>query len=256
MKPSTFPGRYIRSFLDHAVEVSTSQIGPFLSLRSEDKFQSDFEREVCLRLRSRNLEVATQFPVAGYFIDMVIRDPAGRRLGIECDSQFHYDELGQLREEDFERQEILERAGWPIHRIPARRYFMDPDRELRLVAEVLASQPSDDEMIQLEHEDLASKSTGTDFDAPVEPVPIQVIRIQPTASRSVAFKQTAKQPPSTPRVAEPPQDVGQSRISLGVWRQNPQRKGTDRSRQSTCCRLVVRRTEARLHPEHVICVQQ
>ena len=136
---------------------------------------------------------------------------------IECDGQFHYDELGQLREEDFERQEMLERAGWPIHRIPARRYFMDPDRELRLVAEVLASQPSDDEMIQLEHEDLASKSTGTDFDAPVEPVPIQVIRIQPTASRgTVAFKQTAKQPPSTPRVAEPPQPPPFSRAEAWI----------------------------------------
>jgi superfamily I DNA and/or RNA helicase len=76
VKPATFPGRYIRSFLDHAVQVSTSQTGPFESLRSEDKFHSEFERDVCMRLRSRNLEVATQFPVQDYFIDMVLREKA------------------------------------------------------------------------------------------------------------------------------------------------------------------------------------
>jgi very-short-patch-repair endonuclease len=205
VKPATFPGRYIRSFLDHAVDVSTSQIGPFESLRSEDKFHSEFERDVCTRLRSRNLEVATQFPVAGYFIDMVIRDKAGRRLGIECDGQFHYDELGQIREEDFERQEILERAGWPIHRIPARRYFLDPDRELRLVATVLASQPTDEDMIQLEHEDLGSQPTSTEFDTAVEPRPIQVSKPQSITSRSLSSKQTTPRVPVTPRVSQPPQ---------------------------------------------------
>jgi hypothetical protein len=74
VQPALFPGRYIRSFLYHAVEVSKSQVGPLQSLRSQDKFHSEFERDVCMKLRSHNLEVATQFPAAGYFIDMVIRD--------------------------------------------------------------------------------------------------------------------------------------------------------------------------------------
>lgn len=184
VKPATFPGRYIRSFLDHAMEVSNSQVGPFQSMQSKDKFHSQFERDVCLRLRSRNLEVATQFPVAGYFIDMVIRDKAGRRLGIECDGQFHYDDLGQLREEDFERQEILERAGWPIHRIPARRYFLDPERELSLATAVLAAQPSDDEMVQLEHEDLGPKAPSADFDAAPELLPLELAGFQRSGTRT------------------------------------------------------------------------
>jgi len=188
VQPALFPGRYIRSFLDHAVEVSTSQVGPFQSLRSKDLFHSEFEREVCMKLRSRNLEVATQFPAAGYFIDMVIRDKAGRRLGIECDGQFHYDELGQLREEDFERQEILERAGWPIHRIPSRRYFMDPDRELRLVAAVLASQPTDEEMIQLEHEDLRPVAPEVEFDVEPELVRLELTEREPSTKKSSAVK--------------------------------------------------------------------
>jgi hypothetical protein len=119
--------------------------------------------------------VATQYPTAGYFIDMVVRDKAGRRLGIECDGQFHYDELGQLREEDFERQEILERAGWPIHRIPARRYFLNPEEEIRTVLTILSSLASDEEMFQLEHEDLAPMAKQ-DVDVLRIPEPIQIPR--------------------------------------------------------------------------------
>jgi very-short-patch-repair endonuclease len=219
VQPAAFPGRYIRSFLDHAVEVSKSQVGPFQSMRSQDKFHSEFERDVCFKLRSRNLEVATQFPVAGYFIDLVIRDKAGRRLGIECDGQFHYDDLGQLREEDFERQEILERAGWPIHRIPARRYFMDPDRELRLVTSVLASQPTDEEMVQLEHEDLGPSAASRGFDVEPEVVRVEVTDFERSVKKRPPVKEAAG-PAAVPRVAvnvPPPFSSSEPWIDASRW---------------------------------------
>jgi len=150
-----FPGRYICSFLNHAQAVEAMPPGPFFGGAGPDKFDSEFEREVCEGLRHHGLEVVTQFPVAGYRIDLVVRDRAGRRLGLECDGQFHYDEFGQLREEDYEREEILERAGWAIHRIPARRYYLDPEKEITLALRILSIQKTDAEVSVLEEEDLS-----------------------------------------------------------------------------------------------------
>lgn len=154
MPPGTFPGRFIRSFLDHAEKCQQAGPGPF-GANCPDRFDSELEREVCERLRAKGLSVTTQYPVASYRIDLVVRDKAGRRLGIECDGAFHYDEYGQLREEDYEREEILERAGWAIHRIPARRYYMNPSVEIDLAVQSLSEQPTDEEVSALEYEDLA-----------------------------------------------------------------------------------------------------
>ena len=162
-----FPGRYIHSFLDHAQSVEALPPGPFFGHAVPDTFDSDFERDVCERLRNNGLEVVTQFPVVGYRIDLVVRDKAGRRIGIECDGAFHYDELGQLREEDYEREEILERTGWAIHRIPSRRFYFDPDREITLAMTALSMQKTDAEVSILEEEDLSRDGKAVAVDEPV-----------------------------------------------------------------------------------------
>lgn len=167
MPIANFPGRYIRSFLDHAQTVEAMPPGPFFGHAVPDTYDSDFERDVCERLRNNGLEVVTQFPVAGYRIDLIVRDKAGRRIGIECDGAFHYDELGQLREEDYEREEILERAGWAIHRIPSRRFYFDPDREITLAMTVLSTQKTDAEVSILEEEDLSRDGKAVAVGEPV-----------------------------------------------------------------------------------------
>ncbi len=73
-----------------------------------------------------------------------------------------------MREEDYEREEILERAGWAIHRIPSRRYYPNPERELELVSRVLSEQATDEEQVSLEFEDLSLNVEGPaepEFDA-------------------------------------------------------------------------------------------
>jgi hypothetical protein len=70
---------------------------------------------------------------------------------------------------------------------------MDPDRELRLVTAVLASQPTDEEMIQLEHEDIAPLAQEVEFD--VEP---ELMRLELT-ERELSTKKA----PTVKRGAEP-----------------------------------------------------
>ncbi len=77
MQPGTCPGYFIRSFLEHAYRVSVEEPGEFSQEREGDRFDSEFEREVCERLRASGLHVITQHPVAGYRIDLVVTDKEG-----------------------------------------------------------------------------------------------------------------------------------------------------------------------------------
>jgi len=48
----------------------------------------------------------------------------------------------------------LERAARPIHRIPASGFYMNPEQEIELVLRALSTQPTDEEIFHLEHEDV------------------------------------------------------------------------------------------------------
>lgn len=174
---------------------------------------------MCQMLRARGLQVATQYPAAGYRIDLVARDTAGRRIGIECDGQFHYDELGQLREEDYERQEILERAGWLIHRIPARRFYLDPNREVEHAVEVLSTQPSDQELFELERDDVAAVPEEPFVESapkPLEPVLSLAIDRKPSADVGITPSPTATQETQR-RLESPSFDAAQPWIHASRW---------------------------------------
>lgn len=88
--------------------------------RQVARADSEFEAQVIMALSDRGVTVTAQYPSCGYFIDVVV-ELDGRRLAVECDGElFHLDEHGELRREDLERQEVLERAGWRVTRIPDR----------------------------------------------------------------------------------------------------------------------------------------
>ncbi len=136
------PEGLIRSFLEHVV---TSQRNGTDSFISEDRFDSEFERRVCQRLRSLGYSVTTQVPCGPFRIDLVVRDGEGRRLAVECDGDFHYDEEGYLRPEDYQRQDLLERAGWTVHRVSCRRFYWDPDSAMADLLEVFRQQETESE---------------------------------------------------------------------------------------------------------------
>jgi very-short-patch-repair endonuclease len=92
---------------------------------------SDFEVFVADRLRQHGFEVV-QVGVAGYFIDLAVRDPQRPDyylLGIECDGAT-YHSAKSARDRDRLRQEILEQMRWNIYRIWSTDWFSDPDREM------------------------------------------------------------------------------------------------------------------------------
>ena len=100
----------------------------------EKRTQSAFEREVMTRLTAAGYQVASQWRVGAFRIDLVVEGD-DKRLAIECDGD-RYHPLERLAE-DMERQSILERMGWIFTRIRATEFFRNPDRAMKPILEKL-----------------------------------------------------------------------------------------------------------------------
>jgi len=100
----------------------------------EKRTQSTFEREVMTRLTTAGYQVASQWRVGAFRIDLVVEGD-DKRLAIECDGD-RYHPLEKLAE-DMERQSVLERMGWIFTRIRATEFFRNPDRTMKPVFEKL-----------------------------------------------------------------------------------------------------------------------
>jgi very-short-patch-repair endonuclease/muconolactone delta-isomerase len=110
----------LSEWLRHAAEVE-ARGRVFRGVSRVGKVDSEFEAEVTEALVAKGYVVQNQYPACGFWIDLVVRrhDSVGVRLAVECDGEtWHSDEHGELKLEDLEREEILERAGWEILRIP------------------------------------------------------------------------------------------------------------------------------------------
>ncbi len=94
---------------------------------------SDFEVFVRERLRAAGYDAVPQVGVAGFFIDLAVRDPrspATFLLGIECDGA-SYHSSRSARDRDILRQHVLEGLGWTIYRIWSTDWFRDPEGQTK-----------------------------------------------------------------------------------------------------------------------------
>lgn len=126
----------LRDYLDYA------RSGLLATTDATDRDpDSDFEIAVAEVIRSRGYEVKPQLGVAGFFIDLAVRNPDRRGeylAGIECDGAAYHSSLS-ARDRDRIRQEILESLGWRgrIYRIWSTDWFYDPRRETNRLVEFL-----------------------------------------------------------------------------------------------------------------------
>lgn len=120
----------LRDYLDFAkrgVLVTTDE--------TDREPDSDFEVSVADVIRSFGYEVKPQLGVAGFFIDMVVRNPdrPGEYLAaIECDGATYHSGFS-VRDRDRIRQEILESLGWKgkIFRIWSTDWFYNPRESIQ-----------------------------------------------------------------------------------------------------------------------------
>ena len=101
---------------------------------------SPFEEAVARELEHAGYQVEPQLGVAGYYIDMAVRNPDATQqflLGIECDGAMYHSTLS-ARDRDRLREEVLKNLRWEIERIWSVDWFRDSKREIRRVMERLA----------------------------------------------------------------------------------------------------------------------
>jgi very-short-patch-repair endonuclease len=94
---------------------------------------SDFEIAVMKMLELHGYECEPQLGVAGFFLDIAVRDPCmpGKFLmGIECDGAT-YHSAKSARDRDHLRQEILESLGWKVRRIWSTDWFKNPKAQIQ-----------------------------------------------------------------------------------------------------------------------------
>ncbi len=102
---------------------------------------SDFEISVIEALEREGYQCEPQVGVAGFFIDLAVRDPGqpGRYLmGIECDGAA-YHSAKSARDRDRLRQSVLEQLGWRIRRIWSVDWFRNARMQLEPILQELAA---------------------------------------------------------------------------------------------------------------------
>jgi len=191
----------LRNFLDYA-EKGNMDGTPIHTGKAPD---SDFEVSVIDALHQAGFECEAQVGVAGFFIDLAVKDPgkSGRFLmGIECDGAT-YHSAKSARDRDRLRQEVLERLGWRIRRIWSTDWFSNPQGELEPIIRELHSLKTEkrgsEEFFELDAEPVEDVVSSQDSEA------ADVMALLDDGSdlraRLEAFAETiiAKQFPNTPK---------------------------------------------------------
>jgi very-short-patch-repair endonuclease len=125
----------IKDWLAHCAKIETTTFDP--GKLGVQRAQSEFEVQVMEALRTQGFSVIPQYPSCGFFIDLVAQKN-DIRIAVECDGEiWHEDEHGNLRTEDVQRQEVLERAGWRVLRIPYRKWRADTAGQIARVTRAL-----------------------------------------------------------------------------------------------------------------------
>ena len=137
----------IKEWLEYCLRHSGQSAPPVCLIEAQlAKAQSEFETQVLSALNAQGVIVKAQYPCCGYSIDCVA-ELDGSRVAIECDGEiWHLDEHGHLKTEDLVRQEVLERAGWNVVRIPYRSWREDPEKQLNRILDELRNDLSSEDV--------------------------------------------------------------------------------------------------------------
>ncbi len=135
---------------------------------------------------------------------------------------FIHDAFEEFVVEDWEGLSF-DRAARPVHRTPARRFYMNPEQDIELVLRGLSTQPTDEEIFHREHEDVNPRKVEQEPEEEPEaepeekpeeePVPLPVPvggALSSLTAQSVSFKKfrihetTSSAPQRNGRLERPP----------------------------------------------------
>lgn len=142
--------------------------------------ESEFERRVFDEMTNRGYRVIPQYKVNSYRIDLVVMGDK-TKLAVECDGD-HWHTSKEDQERDFQREKILQRAGWTFWRVLGSTYYNNPDNALESLWSILDDmgiQPDldwKDESIS-EHEILRKEVLNENILGPLEESGVEISEV-------------------------------------------------------------------------------
>jgi very-short-patch-repair endonuclease len=130
LKEEDLKARLIDHFLGATESSTATEIAKLREL-----CDSSFEVEMFDELIARGYRVTPQVQSGSYTIDFVVEGQNDMRLAIECDGDEYHGIDKQL--EDYQRQRILERAGWQFWRCWGSTFFLNREKCLEDLTRVL-----------------------------------------------------------------------------------------------------------------------
>jgi very-short-patch-repair endonuclease len=165
----------IRDWLVHCLKHQLEEVRVD-SNHQVSKAQSDFEAQVLSALKQHGISAIAQYPSCGYFID-IVAEQNDIRIAIECDGEiWHLDEHGKLKAEDLYRQEVLERAGWRVVRIPYRSWREDPAGQTEKLIMEFASAENPENSVAQKHLPTEQASDTPDKTVLVDKIELAIIQ--------------------------------------------------------------------------------
>ncbi|TWT40047.1 hypothetical protein [Botrimarina hoheduenensis] len=130
--------RGVTAFRDYLEYVQTGFL-PKRTVNQDRPMESPFEEAVARVVSELGYEVVPQVGVAGYFIDLGIREPGKENflLGVECDGATYHSSKS-ARDRDRLREEVIRSRGWELHRIWSTDWYLNQKHEQERLAKRIA----------------------------------------------------------------------------------------------------------------------
>lgn len=139
--------RFLKSYLLYARSVSDGRESDAVNILNRQN-ESDLLKEpenpiadyLAQRLAESGHQVIRNFGDTSYKLDIVIRDRHQSDrflLGIECEGS-HYFSGSSSKEREVYRRQLMESRGWNLHRVWARNFWADREKEVEKIVKLLS----------------------------------------------------------------------------------------------------------------------
>lgn len=119
--PKSLPQGLLKDYIEFAqAYIARNNLKDELKI-DENIYKNSFEREVANFLRNEGFEVTAGQTVAGLSADLLVKDPAGRMIIVECDG---VEDNQRCNKTQIKKQTLMERTGSIVERISYREWYV------------------------------------------------------------------------------------------------------------------------------------
>lgn len=118
--PKTLPQGLLKDYIEYVqAYVARNNLKEEMKI-DENVYKNSFEKEVASFLRDESFEVTAGQTVAGLSADLLVKDPTGRTMIVECDG---VEDNVKCNKTQIKKQTLMERAGMLVERISYREWY-------------------------------------------------------------------------------------------------------------------------------------